>query len=50
MQPEERSFSTMTGAAIAMHEWFTSLINAGFTEQQALKLIAATMKGEPDSQ
>jgi hypothetical protein len=43
---DDRSISSMTGAAIAMHEWFLSLIKAGFTEAQALKLIAATMKND----
>ena len=45
---EERGLNSMTGAAIAMHEWFLSLKNAGFTEAQALKLIAATMKNNAE--
>lgn len=31
---------TLDEACVAMHEWFASLIRAGFTEDQALKYIA----------
>jgi hypothetical protein len=48
MSDEQRGMSSMTGAAIAMHEWFLSLRKAGFSESQALKLIAATMKNQSD--
>lgn len=35
----------LTAAAIAMHEIFTSLLEAGFTEQQALYLTAQMTMG-----
>jgi hypothetical protein len=35
----------LTTAAIAMHEIFTSLLSAGFTEQQALYLTAQLTTG-----
>ncbi len=34
----------MTTAAAAMHEFYLSLIEAGFTEEQALKLTAELLK------
>ena len=45
---EEKGLASMTGAAIAMHEWYLSLVKAGFTEAQALRLIAATMKTDKE--
>lgn len=47
---EEKALGSMTGAAIAMHEWFLSLVKAGFTEAQALRLISATMKNDKDEE
>lgn len=39
-----KSFSSLTTAAVAMHEFYLSLIEAGFTEEQALKLTAELLK------
>jgi hypothetical protein len=33
--------SELQGSCVAMHEMFTSLVAAGFSEDQALRLIAA---------
>lgn len=33
----------MRSTAIALHEWFVSLRDAGFTEDQALRLIVQSM-------
>lgn len=46
-------FSTLTEAAVAAHEWFVSLMDAGFTEDQALKFVVlqintAPMRGDTD--
>lgn len=41
----------MMSSAIMLHEWFMSLLGAGFSEDQALRLIAASMsanRGEPE--
>jgi len=32
-------FATLDTATISMHEMFVSLVKAGFTENQALKLV-----------
>jgi len=37
---------TMAEQAIMLHEVFKSLTEAGFTEDQALKVIAITMTGK----
>lgn len=36
--------SPVLGAAIAMHEMFTTLMQAGFTEKQALYIITEIFK------
>ncbi len=36
--------SSLTTAAAAMHEFYLSLIDAGFSEEQALKLTAELLK------
>lgn len=33
---------TMDDAAVTIHEWFSSLMRAGFTERQALILLTNT--------
>ena len=35
----------LDGAAVAMHEMFQSLVRAGFTEQQALYIVAQSISG-----
>jgi hypothetical protein len=35
--------SAMDLTATAMHEWFVSLRNAGFSEEQAINLIIGSM-------
>lgn len=37
-------------AAIAMHEMYTSLVNAGFTEQQALWLVGQQVRSGQSEQ
>lgn len=39
-------FSALTTSAIAMHEVFLGLMSAGFTEDQALKLITGMIRSE----
>lgn len=36
-------YSTMSEAAIGIHELFKSMIDAGFTEPQALELVKAVL-------
>jgi len=43
-------FGQLAEAALAMHEVFTSYREAGFTEQQALYLVACLMCGGPKEQ
>ncbi|MFM7827905.1 MAG: hypothetical protein ACKO82_09925, partial [Acidimicrobiaceae bacterium] len=45
-----KPLSSMTTAAVAMHEFYLSLIEAGFSDEQALKLTAELLKTprEPD--
>lgn len=42
--------SEMAQAAAAMHELFTSYLRAGFTEPQALYLLACAVCGGPKQQ
>lgn len=43
-------FSKLAESAVQMHEWFGSLIEAGFTEEQALTLMAKiVMQARGDS-
>jgi len=37
--------SELRMAAAGMHEYFTTLVDSGFTEDQALKLLAAVLAG-----
>ncbi|WP_157864990.1 hypothetical protein [Streptomyces prasinopilosus] len=39
--------SKLAGASVALHELYTSLIKAGFTEAQALELVKAALVGKP---
>jgi hypothetical protein len=39
---------TLGESAIALHEMFTSLCDAGFTEAQSLTLIANLIKPRPE--
>lgn len=36
-------FSDLEQSAIAMHEWFVTLVQSGFSEDQALRLIAMSI-------
>jgi len=40
---EEQPALTLAETAIALHELFTSFVDAGFTEEQALYLVAEVM-------
>jgi hypothetical protein len=40
MTQMDDGLSGMEAAAAALHEWFITLMRVGFTEQQALSLIA----------
>lgn len=35
---------SMTESAIGLHEFFTSLIAAGFTESQAMQIVCAAIQ------
>lgn len=39
---------SMSEGAIAMHEFYLSLIEAGFTENQALQLVLGMATGKPN--
>lgn len=39
-----KPLSSLTTAAAAMHEFYLSLIEAGFSDEQALKLTAELLK------
>ena len=39
---------TMREAAIALHEWYTSLRDAGFTEREGVRIIAEAIR--PDGE
>jgi hypothetical protein len=39
-------FSALATSAIAMHEVFLGLVSAGFTEDQALKIITGIMRSD----
>lgn len=52
-EPTKRDepLSPMLATAIALNEWFRALLDAGFSEEQALKLITAAMlTNPPDSE
>lgn len=36
---------TLDEVAVRVHEWFLSLIRAGFTEDQALVIVVNALKG-----
>jgi len=40
-----QAHNSLVQGAIAMHELYLSFIQAGFTEEQALKLVVEVMKG-----
>lgn len=46
--PVEQVFSELESAAVSMHELFTQLMAAGFTEDQALKYLAYVTHGGLD--
>lgn len=46
-QRREQGLTPMLGTAIALHEWFIALSNAGFSEDQALRLICHAMTTNP---
>lgn len=37
----------MLGMAISLHEWYLALVHAGFTEDQALRMICHAMTANP---
>jgi hypothetical protein len=41
-------FSDLEASSIAMHEWFVTLVDSGFSEEQALKLIAFSLLNQGD--
>lgn len=43
----ENPFSQLAQAAMSLHELFTSYLDAGFSERQALYLVACLMTGGP---
>lgn len=44
--PPEQFGALVTGA-LALHEMFTSLIEGGFTETQALRIVALALTNPP---
>lgn len=44
----EESLSGMMQWALMTHEMYTSLVEAGFTEEQALRLVSNMMRGTSD--
>lgn len=42
-----QGLTPMLGTAIALHEWFIALRNAGFSEEQSLRLICYAMTTNP---
>jgi hypothetical protein len=44
-----KPLSSLNTVAAAMHEFYLSLINAGFTQEQALKLTAELLKTPRES-
>jgi hypothetical protein len=44
MLNEDYSANTLTEAAIALHEFYLSLITAGFDEDQAMYLVGAVVQ------
>ena len=46
---ERNDWTALETAAITMHEIFTALCEAGFTEEQALTLVAKTLRGTQES-
>lgn len=48
MSDDVPDFNTITTAAVAMHEMFTSLLEAGFTEEQALRILIGVARQERD--
>jgi len=47
---EEQGLSELEATAAQMHEVFTSFVNAGFTEDQALKLCAILINNSEDTE
>lgn len=49
--PQGSDIGQVTTAAVMLHEVFTSFMDAGFTEQQALSLVAQiTIANKPSAQ
>ena len=44
----DTEMSELRMAAAGMHEYFTNLVDSGFTEDQALQLLAAVLAGPKD--
>lgn len=44
-QPAAGQPLSIAEGAVGLHELFTSLVNAGFTENQALYLVGQAMRG-----
>jgi len=38
-------FTTLALAAVQLHEWFDSLVGAGFTEAQAMQIVCSAVSG-----
>jgi hypothetical protein len=51
---KENPFGVLTEAAVTLHEFFKSFIDAGFTEQQALyllgQMLTTQMKASTDGE
>lgn len=43
-------FSALTQGSISLHEWFVSLLEADFTEPQALTLISLVIANQAKDQ
>lgn len=43
----EQGLTPLLATAVSLHEWFTALLEAGFSEDQAMKLIVQAMVSNP---
>ena len=42
-------FSELAAGAVNLHEWFTALLSAGFSELQALVFMAEVVRPRPET-
>ncbi|MCU1590047.1 MAG: hypothetical protein JWP11_1303 [Frankiales bacterium] len=47
--PGADPFTALSEASLSLHEWFVSLVAAGFTDLQAMQLMAAVITAQGSS-